>query len=379
MAKGPVIDVGFTGDINSFISDIKKKLGSVKGIGLDKAFDHDIADMIKMLSELQTAFDNIGKSKVNTSSFAKAQKEITDKIQLLETRTTALEDGMAQLISTMSKADGGKFAKELQEIIVNMSTLQDVTVGVSKVIQQVSDANINTSGLDKVLDTLKSISDIRPREITEEDIFGDFKTAKKNIIGLYNEINKKKKELANTDNSSEEGQLHIAELQKQIVQLGNDYKSIFNANYEIFGEQFDEAIIKIGKMDGAFFDLEERIDSILNNIKNDVQISIEKINSNINDLSFETSTNGKQQLSVPLVISTKESTLLKRAEEIIDTVSNSLQDKPIQVSIVLASAWGTRKSNEIFKDFQNQIDNLSKSTDVTELRKLADDASNYLN
>ena len=393
MADRVNISIGLTADIQDFIKNLQNQFGSLKGLGLDKAAKTDIDNIMKMLNDLSKSISNLGGSKVNTSTFAKAQKEILDKVQMLEARTNALEQNMASLISTMSKADGGKFANQMKEIAQTMEMVSEST---QRTVNSISSfSNESTGRIDSLKANLVDLERIIETFNKDFDVkmdFTSFKAARDYLVKLYTDIQSLKKEATSIGTpTTDEDVRKLAVLQQKIVELSRTFEEVYDQQLDgPFASQFEKATIAFKKGDEeikrSFDDLEENLDatmqSIVNNVKNSIRVAkteIEsladaKIDSAISTDSSGVSQNGRG-LTVPLDISTKSSTLLKRAIEIINVVNDSLKDSPVHAEVVLTTEWGTRKSNELLKQFQSQIDSLSTEADVSELRKLSEEIS----
>ena len=386
------ISVGLTADIRDFLSNLQKQFGNLKGLGLDKAAEKDVNNIMGMLKDLSKSISDLGGSKVNTSSFAKAQKEIMDKVQALETRTAALEENMASLVSTMSQADGGRFADQMKEIAQTMNAVSEAT---QKTVSSLSNfSNDATNRIDTIksnLQALETILETVNKDFNVEMNFTSFKDAKNYLVNLYGDIQKAKKEASEIVPSTDDDVKRLAIVQQKIVELIRTFSEVYDQQLNgNFAEQFEEAtlVFKEGgkNIEKPFDALETNLDNTLKKIVENVKGSIRtaraeiesladaKIDSTISSDGVGISQNGRG-LTVPLDISTKSSTLVKRAIEIINVVNDNLKDNPVRAEIVLTTEWGTRKSNELLKQFQTQIDSLSAETDVSELRKLSEEIS----
>ncbi len=383
------ISVGLTADIQDFLSNLQKQFGNLKGLGLDKAAEKDVNNIMGMLKDLSKSISDLGGSKVNTSSFAKAQKEIMDKVQALETRTSALEKNMTSLVSTMSHADGGKFANQMKEIAQTMDAVSEATQRtVSSLSNFSNDAASRIDTIKSNLQALETILETVNKDFNVEMNFTSFKDAKNYLVNLYGDIQKAKKEASEIVPSTDDDVKRLAVVQQKIVELIRTFSEVYDQQLNgNFAEQFEEAtlVFKEGgkNVERPFDVLETNLDKTLKNIVENVKGSIRTARAEIESLDNAvvgegTGTSigqGNRGLTVPLDISTKSSTILKRAIEIINVVNDNLKDNPVRAEVVLTTEWGTRKSNELLKQFQSQIDSLSAETDVSELRKLSEEIS----
>lgn len=379
MADRINISVGLTADIQDFIKNIQTQFGNLKGLGLDKAAKGDIDNIMKMLNDLSKSMASLGGSKVNTSTFAKAQKEIIDKVQALEIRTNALEENMASLVSTMSKADSGKFANALKDINDNMQKLQTTTVNTVDAIQQIS--QVNTSGLQQEVTSLeklaKTIESITEGDVKSVKLDSNIDSIVADLTKLSDKYDELQYELSKTDVGAEK----YSQLRAQLVETAKSFQELYTSmQLSVKGNIADTAgdvFINGEKLSNIadwmiddLTDLKEEVSSRIVAINEEIlkvgNIPVQQVSSRIQ------SATKNNALTVPIDISTKSSTLLNRALKIIETVNNGLADKPIEAQLVLTTAWGTRKNKALLNQFQEQIDNLSKETDVTELKKLAD-------
>ena len=311
------ISIGLTADIQEFIKSLQGQLGNIKTTGLDKAFEKDIDNISDMLKGLAKSISDLGSGKVNTSTFAKAQKDILDRVQALETRTTTLEGNMSSLISTMSKMDGGKFAKEWQEIANGMQTVNTIAVNTVSAIDAVvnSASNADTTSLKELLDSLNGIIDLANKDYSVDIKFDKFKDARDYLIKTYNHIQTLKKEASEIIPNTNDDVKRLSDIQRQMVELIRTFQEVYDKQFDgDFADQFEEFRTKGGQ---SFDDLEEITDRIMQSILNNVKTNVSKVKAELESIGDVDITNlpntvdvkrEKDGLSVPLNISTKSST-----------------------------------------------------------------------
>lgn len=368
---GAVIRIPLETDVQGFVADIKKQIKGVKDLGLDV----DTSSLENALDSYLDAFKKISNQKLNTSSFTKAQESVVKEIDALKQRTSALESGFASLIDVMKNAEGGKFANSLQDIKQNMQSLYDVTAQTVGAIQQIGNVNGGTSTLEKTLSVLKEVQNVKSYKASDDEIFGDFKTAKNNLIQLYNEIIKKRTELANMPVNTDDDRLKVAEMQKEVSELSEKWKGIFSANYDKFEDSFDAYILKIGNANRSFDNLSETVEKTLNSIRDNVDTNVSYIEKSLNVLSSINATSEDKSAlgDIHVKVATTPKGLKTQLTNLLESVQPYLDENPLEVGVTIATEWGTRRNKELLKQFQQQIDNLSEDTDVSALRNLYED------
>jgi len=367
--NGAVIDIALSSDIEGFITDLKSQLKSVKKLGVDV----DTSSIEEALQSYMDAIKKISNAKLNTSTFAKSQESLSKEIGSLQQRMDNLEKGFTGLVDVMNSVDGGKFASELQQMKQDMQGLADATANTINTMRPISSGGTASAELKETLSVLEEISKVKAPKFEAED---DFKTAKKKLVELYNEINAKKRELNAVTIVSDEDKLRVANLLKEIMELSSQWQSLFSTNYSAFEDQFDGAFVTAGKKRLFFDNLSDSVEKTMTDVRDTVDKNISYIKSSISSLDvIETvsSANVGPNVKVHAELATTTKGLKTQLTNLLDSIQPYLDSNPLEIGVTIATEWGTRRNKELLKQFQTQIDNISEDTDVTALYSLYDD------
>lgn len=388
----PVINVGFTSDIDSLIREIKTKFGNMD-VGLTAQFEAEIKEIYKLMEQMSKGVKNIMSGKLNTTTFNKAQADLLKKVNELEIRTTALEEGMSSLINTMSKADGGKFASQIQDASRAMQNFRDVTKDTVDAIADVNKAaagaaDINFVDKDQIKDLkeyIKLLKEIRTAADKDSTLANpkDTKEAIKQIDILYNkymDLFSEMEDIEDNGIASIADERKLAAVQKQLVELGSIINDYVGKSADLFGDDFWDSIIPNS---GVLGNLVDGIDETLEKIEKSVKIRIKNVSAEINQLeSVATETagteikkqldSGSEKLTIPVELGTKVDTLVKRALEVIESIQSKIDQNPVEVNMVFVSGYKSRKNQEILEQLQQQINEMTDGVvkgDLTSLLK----------
>ena len=385
MGSKPVIDVGIHLDIGDFLKNFEIQLDTLANQAsgkLSKSAAKEVAEIKSQVSEIQAMLNQLGSSKMNTTTFNKAQDTVLKKITELESRTGTLEDSMMSLINTMSKADGGKFANSLKETLDVMNgaiqTSRDFAQAIGTVrgaINHAPGVNLVTKEdnqkLRETLSLLEEISKIADIDnLSSVSIGGSIDETIEQLRTLYNTYKDLNNQLENTDVGSDQYiilQKRVAEAAKAFIDLREAAGSSKDSRkyFDFFSDmKFDGKII-----DDIGIEIEDR----LINIRNNVLEQIEAINKIGIDVGNEINVSDKQdKLSVPLNISTGINALKKQAIDLIDRVQPYLVNHPLEVEFTLVSALSTQKANAALKKLKSQIGNIDNDGLKAELQETYD-------
>lgn len=378
----PIIDVGLRIDISDQIADIEKQLSGLAnkaGGKMTKEVANQIAALESELKSLQDSFSKLNTNKLSSKTFQAATKEITTQIAELDKRTTALEVGMTELIKTMSSTDGGIMANSLKQVSAQMDMVkknaEDATKAVGDMVSSFegsSTVRLSTGqdegSLRKELKDLQQLSKTIS-QIRNDDLYSSYKGSveeyAKEIDTLYSKYNDVMNKM------SEEGldAGTYESLRSELVKLASSFSTLYNSIPDDF---FDSITSK--KFSGTpFDDISEIIKEDLSSLQLEISSRIDAINTSLAGIGEGTAIDEKKQkLTVPLDISTNQTTLLKRAEEIVDAVQPKLNNYPLKVQFILQSGYSSKKTNSLLKQMQSEINELPEEIDKAGLQDLYD-------
>lgn len=389
MPRGnPTINIGLTSDIDAYIKELKGSLKTLGNQGVDlglaDSVKNEINEIEKMLDGLQKTMKTISGTKLSSATFSKFQSQIGQQLEALDKRTTALENGMDSLINTMSKADGGKFASNLQNMHKNMDALCVSTKETVQAISEIQDTIRDNSNI-QLFDATKSIGDLKALKSLAEGITKQFDkepkfTKPKNIeeavesinklTNEYDELEDKIYELDEKEDRTFEDSRKLLEYKNRLVEIGQTIQRIYDYGYE-------EGFSGIQQFDS----LAESLDSSLERIQEDTKSYVTKINQELSRIGQNTNVSlpssdsiGKDSkgLTVPIGIRTTSRGLLSDCMKILTSVQNKLSDTPLEVDLALTTKWGTKRNKELLKTFQEQINGLTDQSNISEFQALYD-------
>lgn len=371
--NGPTIDIGLFADVDKLINSISSKLSNAKTLGLDKAAANDIKNIESMVDDLKRGISDISHTKVNTSSFAKAQKEIIDRVTLLEERTSALEQNLTSLVTTLSKADGSNLSQVLQGLVTDMNALSTATKNTMNEIGSAVSTG-SKKELSKLSDALESV--INAAEQTPKVTnFKKIETAIEGILKAYDEyfeVKTKIDDLQDSGINTVEDQKQLAALQKELIVLGNTFNTIIDKSAQKFGPDIYSKSLGAGM---TFESMSLNIERTMEEIVRNVSVQRKNVENEIQQMTSTLSKSGDERDTheVEVKVVTTKKGLTTQLRELLDSVKPYLDENPVEVPISFKTDWGTKQSNKLLKDFQSKIDALAADTDVSELNGLLDE------
>ena len=378
----PIIDIGMRIDISDQIADIEKQLNSLAnkaGGKMTKEVSNQIAALESELKGLQDSFAKLNTSKLSSKTFQSATKEITSQIAELDKRTTALETGMTELIRVMSATDGGIMEKALKQVSAQMEAVkknaQDATKAVGDMVSSFEgSANVRISTgqdegtLKKELKELQQLSQAIGK-IREDELYSPYKGSVEEYIkeiealySKYNDIMDKMGE-ENLDVNA------YSSLRSELIKTSTAFSTLYNSIPDNF---FDTVSGK--KFSGTpFVDIAEIIKDDLSALQLEISSRIDAINTSLANIGQGVAVdNVKNKLTVPLDISTSQTTLLKRAKDIVDSVQPYLNNYPLKVQFILQSGYSSKKTNSLLSQMQKEISELPDEVNKSGIQELYD-------
>ena len=369
MADNPnLIKVGLTADVQSFVKEVKKELASVKGLGLSDAIKDEIKDIEAMLDGLAKSFSDGMDMKLDTKTFAVFEQKISKDMQAIDKRVTTLEDSMQALVTTMDAADSGKMTSFLEEVGSKMQLLDGFTAETVKTMRELMDIVSKSGGTIKFADNsdvkvleseivdLKKIQDLVNAINNDKNIgskslpLNNVAKAAKQINDTYDRLidvqNEYNKALDSADDTT------ITRIQKKYVETYSELEGLRAQFQTLYPAEEDKDYVKnIAK---TLYNARDIIDEFANRATERIGQVSRSLNS-LGQSSAISMDKEKTTIKVPMEISTTGRGLGEKARRIIETAQNTIKDTPLKVDFALQSKYSSKKTNELLKEWQNQI------------------------
>ncbi len=403
MAKnGIIIDVGFKGDIKDFISSIENEFSKIdfsKYINLEDSFEEQANNVKKELKKLQEEIESIVNKKSTTS--------LDTQVYNLNNAVNVLSNTIRNIYNKNDNIDK-QYIKEIDNIINSTNELNGIVKNTTKSINEIAkiDSNIkivDNSDIDYLKNTLKSL-DLLSKKIQNIDKqtykIGSNKSKYKDIDEIlpdissyyrqYFDIQKQINSVVNDSSTTDEQKTKqldflnrkYTEYNVTLHQLINTYLNLDGAisdNINIGNKEIDVSSL-LESLDNSF----EKIQTWISNRKSDVISSLYDLGiNNISDVIKDANNNiesTEKGIAIPLYISTKESTLIKKTLAILEGVQNTVNDRPIECKVAfISSSYKSRKNQELLEQLQSEVNNLTDGQIKNDLQTLIEDITKEFN
>lgn len=381
MSKKAIIDVGLRIDVKDQLNAIASEIQSMaksSSKGISSSMAKEMQAIEDEVNKIKETMNSLAFGKLNARAFDSANKTLMNQIDNLEKRTSALETGMEGLIKTMSDSDGGKMADSLQNVSREMENLRTNTENTISAIKEIQTVAQKTGGNVNFVDTTKDIEALKEERRILKDIKDTVSSFDKGNLSFDLDLKSK---------TFKEAEKEVQAIYKRMVQLNTQVKSFGKINTEEQRMEFanlqrdltrtvlmmSDAAVKIDETFGnklgpenslfrRVMGLEDdevftkKIDSILSYITK----RGEAINTKLSSLGGTNvlARNEKGSIEVPLELTPKGKGLATQAEHIIAVAQRTINNKPLEVKFRLVSAYSSKNTNNILKQFQAEIDDI---------------------
>ena len=383
--KGIIIDVGFKADIKDFINDIEKDFKKVdfdSVVGLSDAFDKQAKDVKKKLLDLKTEIDEVINGKI--------PNDPTKQLKNLNKAVGVLASSFRELIKNTPNMDEGLLG-QLNEITSEVNQVSDVCDNAANVVKNLK--NTTNGGiqfvdskqrkqLEELFKLLEKGNQALEKFYTNRNKHGnqpyiDEEDALRDIIA-QNEIYEESLKQINaiekdTTLSSQERIEKLDKLYSTFARTISDLARTINSYSSLggdLGEEIDSSLTKSGlkSLEKLQSQLEGYYNQTLEYIaqrKAEIQKSYYDLGGDDLQEMFKKSTAKGDSIKVPISISTRSSTILNQAIEIIKTVNDKLVNNPLEIEVKLISSWKSKSNQKILNEINDNIQNI----DDKEIRK----------
>lgn len=390
--KGIIIDVGFKADIKEIINDIEKDLKKVNFdsvVGLSDAFDKQAKDVKEQLSKLKREIDETINGKV--------PNEPNKQIQSLNKAVGVLSASFKELLKCAPSANQG-LVGQLDEIIQDVNQVTDLCGGATKAIKGLSNATkggiqfVDTNQKKELEETFKLLergNQTLEKFYTNKNKHGnqpyvDEEDALRDIIAQNEIYEKSLKEIRaveeDTTLSSQErikkSDKLYSTFAKTIADLARTINSYDSLGGDL-GEQIDSNLTKSGSksLEKIQSHLEAYYNQTLQYIaqrKAEIQKSYYDLGGEDLQKMFVKNSAKGDSIKIPLSISTRSSTILNKAIEIINIVNDKLVDHPIELEVKILSTYKSKSNQKILNEISDSIQNIDDEEIKSKVLSLID-------
>lgn len=390
------ITVGLDIDSKQALDQLVSNLDIIQttaGKSLSKGAAAEIAKMKKEIASLSQSMQTMTYSKASAKSMASFHKSVNKQIDDLNQRTTTLEKNMSKLTDILSKEDSLKASKALKEFKNQLSSTKDVVIDTVEAVHLLQETAAKTgsnitfidkkqkSQLEEELALLKDITDI----INEEKDSKINLVNPKNIEQTTNAFNKVVKEIKEIKKqmdslgtpSSHDGEVKLSALQSEFANKVLDFRKMYSDIYEaeLTKKETDQFEKMFADLLMTYDDELEKFQKRINSRKEQIKSLLTIDESSIQPKSGKTGKSEKNGLTVPLSISTNNSTIYKQALDLVVAVQkrlNSNSNAKLQIDFALKSSYSSKTTNKLLQEFKSKINTVSDETLKSDMNDLYD-------
>ncbi len=382
--KDGVVSIGFSfkKELEETCSIIEKELNNIGGdVNLSEGLKKQIKELKTALESLQkdfsTSFEKIGKSKLDTKTFADFEKKVNKQLSSIRTEIGNLK---SQLGSIDSSVGIDNISKQLNNLD---SSAKKATKAVSDLIGQTKSNQKQNTFIDTD-STIKGLQEVKRllADVSKEDYdFGygsksaaDLTKSLDGLIDKYYKIESEIDELSSSMQNIDKGTQTYKEAELQLSKMRLELGKCALEMDDILGATNSEKI----NWSKTFLNEDDLVDLVDNTLKelkkfkseaqsiiSSTNVSIEKKTSS-NSKSKSSYDLSKNKISIPVSLSTKQSTINKQLDEMIANLQERAAKSPIIAPVKLrvdSEYEKSEKDTNAPEITQNQIDEARKSTE----------------
>lgn len=389
--KDGIVSIGFDykKELEEVCATIERELNNLGGdINLSDSMKKQMAEMKKMIADMKqdigSSFDKLSTTKLDTKAFESFKKDVNKKIKEVSKEVDTLKEQFSVL-------DSSSAVNGVVEQFANLKKyVEESNRSISEFIGNTEKIG-NTATITPTLNTgvlkseIEEIKDLLSRLGKEDFDFGystksakELGVAARDLVFDYRDISEeiddvrdKLKSMNSSDIGFKEQQAHLSKLSLELVECGRKIDDVFGATNSpsIDWEKYLD-IDEVEEISKYIAKKTEEIRANAQKIVNSVSLS-EKDSNVKSDAGNYVSRNN----NVELHISTKQSTINKQLDEMIDNLQQRAASKPIIAPVKLrvdseyekttkdasASALTENQINEARKDIESVVPGLEKA------------------
>lgn len=389
--KDGIVSIGFDykKELEEVCATIERELNNLGGdINLSDSMKKQMTEMKKMIAEMKqdigSSFDKLSTTKLDTKAFESFKKDVNKKIKEVGKEVNTLKEQFSVLDSSSAVngvveqfANLKKYVEEsnrsISEFIGNTER-----IGKTATITPAINTGVLKSEIEEIKDLLSrlgkedfdfgySTKSAKELGVAARDLVFDYRDISEEI----DDVRDKLKSMNSSDVGFKEQQAHLSKLSLELVECGRKIDDIFGATNSpsVDWEKYLD-IDEVEEISKYIAKKTEEIRANAQKIVNSVSLSGKDSNVKSDNGNYVSRNN-----NVELHISTKQSTINKQLDEMIDNLQQRAASKPIIAPVKLrvdseyekttkdasASALTENQINEARKDVESVVPGLEKA------------------
>lgn len=417
--KDGVVSIGFDykKELDEVCTTIEKEINNLGGdINLSDGIKKQMIEIKRMITDMKkdigSSFDKITETKLDTKTFEAFKKDVNKKIREINNEVTTLKEQFS-VLGNSANVDGiiQQFANLKKYVEDSNSSISELISNSKKLEQSIklknepSDSKENINDIKKQIDSLERSLNVldgngmtsyknKSIEKLKEDII-DLVASFDNVQNQYEVLsetlkssNKSSPLFTSLKNQAVEYELKLAEILTRIETIRNEIDNKGLEKYEKQLEDYNNRKIVKTKSDGSVeyakepnyptpidlsdiipLDIDEKIDDLIDNgFESGVgkaKALLSELKTDLNSISDKPEKPELNGISnnIELHISTKQSTINKQLDEMIDMLQQRAASKPIIAPIKL------RVDSEYEKSTKDSSTSALTENQIREARK----------
>lgn len=390
--KDGIVSIGFDykKELDEVCATIEKELNNLGGdINLSDGIKKQMAEVKKMIADMKkdigSSFDKITETKLDTKTFESFKKDVNKRIREISKEVTTLKEQFLTL-------DGSANVNSIVQQFANLKKhVEDSNASISEFINKseklgksvIISPNLNTDTLkNDVIEIRKLLTDLNKEDLdfgyankSTKELTNDLEGLVDKyyrITDLIDEMKTSMNGMGTTTQEYKNQQVQLSKLSLELVKCSAQMDDLFGAKN---AEKINvDKIISIDELDDIFAHVKDISSKIKLEAKNIVE-SIELSNTTVKNISNNATSDLSNKSNIEVHISTKQSTINKQLDEMIDNLQQRAANKPIIAPVKLrvdseyekttkdvsASALTENQINEARKDVESVVPGLEKA------------------
>ena len=390
--KDGIVSIGFDykKELDEVCATIEKELNNLGGdINLSDGIKKQMTEVKKMITDMKkdigSSFDKITETKLDTKTFESFKKDVNKRIREINKEVTTLKEQFSTL-------DGSANVNGIVQQFANLKKhVEDSNASISEFINNseklgksvIISPSLDTDSFKNEIAEIKSLltklgkedfdfgySNKSAKELGEiaRELVFDYRDLSEEIEETKNKLNS----MNNSDKGFKEQEVHLSKLSLELIECGRKIDDVFGSENS---QKVDwEKYLNINEID--------EISKYVAKKTGEIRANAQKIIDSIATSNNITSTNKNNGLdntnrsnNIEVHISTKQSTINKQLDEMIDNLQQRAANKPIIAPVKLrvdseyekttkdvsASALTDNQINEARKDVESVVPGLEKA------------------
>ena len=390
--KDGIVSIGFDykKELDEVCATIERELNNLGGdINLSDGIKKQMAEVKKMITDMKkdigSSFDKITETKLDTKTFESFKKDVNKRIREINKEVTTLKEQFSTL-------DGSANVNSIVQQFANLKKhVEDSNASISEFINNseklgksvIISPNLDTDSFKNEIAEIKSLltklgkedfdfgySNKSAKELGEiaRELVFDYRDLSEEIEETKSKLNS----MNNSDKGFKEQEAHLSKLSLELIECGRKIDDVFGSENS---QKVDwEKYLNINEID----EISKYVAKKTEEIRANAQQIINSIATS-NNISSTNKNNGldntNRSNNIEVHISTKQSTINKQLDEMINNLQQRAANKPIIAPVKLrvdseyekttkdasASALTENQINEARKDVESVVPGLEKA------------------